>query len=448
MDIKGTKTARSIYKKNDSSSSIGTYIYAAQLILAILICLYLSALTLSAHQLHHSLQKISADGVISISTERLGSFSDAKDKLDIIRDEKKKGIIADRKDFSDIYRRIAEKEDEISELHGQAAIANDDNEATQITARAAIEENKLLRIKSDLIDKQCALVQSVIETDNDYVSSLDNLFEQTGFGIIREPLENDNSIQLALAGYISLYDELTRTEQCSFPEIRRLKNYTIPDKQLTQMLAEYRYFSPRDAVIFPFTINIRKAFIQMPRSMLTIVVVLLMGALGGLITLVRALINDSNDAVRVSYKAFLFTPILGAVTGFAIFVLAKAGVLVISDAGTEGGAYLSPFFVSFLGLISGLLSVDALDTMTDIGKKWFSSSKGTERWCVDGGDIISDDEKIGTLAVLAGVPDELFREWLRCEKPVPEYGQKIISAAQTKPQGTIFTDIQPPKTSG
>ena len=218
----------------------------------------------------------------------------------------------------------------------------------------------------------------------------------------------------------------------------------VIDKQLTQMLAEYRYFNSENTGLLAVDDFFKSAYIKMPRSMLTILVVLLMGALGGLITLVRALMSSDNQDIKVSIKAFLFTPLLGSVTAFAIFVLAKAGVLVVSDAGSEGGAYLSPFFVSFLGLISGLLSIDALDTITDIAKRWFvGSAQNIERWYTGSAELLEDPDAISVLAILADFPDQDIRDWLSMEKSVPYKGQTVIAAAMKKPRGAIFTDIKP-----
>ena len=52
---------------------------------------------------------------------------------------------------------------------------------------------------------------------------------------------------------------------------------------------------------------------------------------------------------------------VGAITALVIFIVAKAGVPVIADASRLGGdAAINPYFVSFLAIISGLMSDNAV----------------------------------------------------------------------------------------
>ena len=442
--LKNTKTAKSLYSDSKNKSGGKAYLLTFLLLCSIGVILYLSMLTLSAHQLHHSLQRISADGNYSISVERLDFYSDKRSELDA----KRQGQKAELEHFED---KIFDKEEalkdiklELSRLKGRMRVQVEPDVLRDLETEFGFLQPILDSSEEDLLNDKCELVQKVIDIDNDYISSLDSLFQETGLGATKTNSLSDNSIHLALGGYVSLYDKLTLDESCTFTEIRRNFASSIADKQLTQMLAEFRYFNAEDPGLFKYDNWQKRAYVKMPRSMLTILVVLFMGALGGLITLVRALMSSGNHEIEVGIRAFLFTPLLGSVTAFAIFVLAKAGVLIVSDAGSEGGAYLSPFFVSFLGLISGLLSIDALDTITNIAKRWFvGSAKNIERWYTGSADLLEDADVISILAVLAEAPDQDVKDWLSGDKATPYNGQTVIAAAMKMQRGAIFTDIKP-----
>ena len=444
--LENTKTAKSLYSDSKNKSGNKTYLVTFLLICSIVVILYLSMLTLSAHQFHHSLQRISSEGNPSISVERLVHFSKEKAGYDTLRNSNIKNLPTAEKRITEVEESIKQEEIILAEVKVLASKVESDERRKVLYTDQEVTQDKLKLLREELLGKKCGLIQSVIDIDNDYISSLDKLFEETGLGRPNPKDGTSNSYHLALGKYISLYDEVIEEANCPrpIPEIRRVNSSKVIDKQLTQMLAEYRYFNSENTGLLAVDDFFKSAYIKMPRSMLTILVVLLMGALGGLITLVRALMSSDNQDIKVSIKAFLFTPLLGSVTAFAIFVLAKAGVLVVSDAGSEGGAYLSPFFVSFLGLISGLLSIDALDTITDIAKRWFvGSAKNIERWYTGSAELLEDPDAISVLAILADFPDQDIRDWLSMEKSVPYKGQTVIAAAMKKPRGAIFTDIKP-----
>jgi hypothetical protein len=64
-----------------------------------------------------------------------------------------------------------------------------------------------------------------------------------------------------------------------------------------------------------------------------------------------------------------------------IFIVAKAGVPVIADASKLGGeAPINPYFVSFIAIISGLMSENAIASVQARGAKFFGSDAGPDRW--------------------------------------------------------------------
>jgi hypothetical protein len=74
---------------------------------------------------------------------------------------------------------------------------------------------------------------------------------------------------------------------------------------------------------------------------------------------------------------------VGAITALVIFIVAKAGVPVIADASRVGGdAPINPYFVSFLAIISGLMSENAILSVQTQGARFFAPDAVPEqlRW--------------------------------------------------------------------
>jgi len=186
-------------------------------------------------------------------------------------------------------------------------------------------------------------------------------------------------------------------------------------------------------------------FIDMPSQMLVLIVVLLMGALGGTIRLAEDYLDKEKPIVSWDY--FLFTPFLGAVTALAVYILAKAGVLIIADFGASGEASINPYFISFIGLVSGMLSTNALETIRGVGLNWFKgSAEDKERWGVNLlercnlQDISAED--IGNLTETS---TQMAENWLAERRIIPPIAQKLIAARLNIPRRELFTDMRPKK---
>jgi hypothetical protein len=115
----------------------------------------------------------------------------------------------------------------------------------------------------------------------------------------------------------------------------------------------------------------------MPTQLLTLILTLSMGALGSVISLTRAFFDRQATA---PFSFYLFRPFLGMVTAIAIFVLAKAGQISISDASLSQGISenLNPFLISFLAVLSGLFSEHAYERIQRAGWAVFRSRDSAE----------------------------------------------------------------------
>ncbi len=190
-----------------------------------------------------------------------------------------------------------------------------------------------------------------------------------------------------------------------------------------------------------------KVFATMPSQLLTLMLTLSMGALGSLILITLDYL-ESGLARRFSW--YLFRPFLGMVTAFAVFILAKAGQLTISDAGAAQSISenLNPYFISFMGIISGLLSEQATERIRKTGQVMLRTEEPDEikRYAVGLEDALDEQKKsIEDLANYVNVKKTRLHQWVEATQPVPSDIQPVIAAWLGVPARKIFTDMGPDK---
>jgi hypothetical protein len=108
----------------------------------------------------------------------------------------------------------------------------------------------------------------------------------------------------------------------------------------------------------------QKPFFTSPYDLLVLLLVMMMGAIGG----VARLLRDYGSSVHTdpSPKDYVFIPLIGAVVAIGGFVLAKTGLLLLSS--TKGETSLSPYMISLVGIVSGLLAKEVIDTIATRGR--------------------------------------------------------------------------------
>jgi hypothetical protein len=116
-------------------------------------------------------------------------------------------------------------------------------------------------------------------------------------------------------------------------------------------------------------------FVVAPYDLVILLLVMFMGALGGMIRLLRdyAAANLTNPAAG----AYFFIPLIGAVVAIGGYVLAKTGLLLLSSA--RGESSLSPFMISMVGIVSGLLAKEVIDTISARGRKMLSGQDDAKK---------------------------------------------------------------------
>jgi hypothetical protein len=181
----------------------------------------------------------------------------------------------------------------------------------------------------------------------------------------------------------------------------------------------------------------------MPPQLLTLILTLCMGALGSLIFITREFFNG-NTVKRTGW--YIFRPFLGMVTAISIFVLIKSGQLVISDSNQGiSSETLNPFFVSFLAIISGLLSEEAYDKIQTTGIAFLQSkSNKSNRYGYRLNEWLKEKNKsIEDMSIILNVPTDIIHKWILETETLSIREQELVSAFLSVSIREIFTDIPP-----
>ena len=270
----------------------------------------------------------------------------------------------------------------------------------------------------------------------------------------------------------SVYRQNSREEEIQ-ADIKRVEE-SIQDlsgnKIIGGILIELRYMN-----LFGFYL-----FATMPNQLLTVFLMLSMGALGSLIYITQVYFSGDSEQ---PFSWYLFRPFLGMVTAVAIFVLAKAGQISIATSSVTDtfSESLNPFFISFLAIISGLLSEQATERIRETGSSFFrrmnqgetggdslasagsaqpttppelalrpphstgnGSSMAQERWAARLQEAMKDQGK-RAVDLLAFVDEglETVEDWIAEQRPVPYEAQRVISSWLGVPIRYLFTDVAP-----
>jgi hypothetical protein len=194
-----------------------------------------------------------------------------------------------------------------------------------------------------------------------------------------------------------------------------------------------------------FSLGFSNRLITTRPDLLALWLVILMGVLGSSLQMTNSYFKDPEREVTIG-SYFLHLSV-GAITALAIFIVAKAGVPVIADASRLGGdAAINPYFVSFLAIVSGLLSENALASIEAQGKRVFGEgSPEPDRWAR--ADLTADAAKEGrSIKELADYLDDnetMTTAMLKGEEKIEPSKQRVIAVYLRRPVREIFTDIAP-----
>lgn len=409
--------------------------------------------SLTAHQLQHSIKTLNADDkqltvwqVVDAHEKwkvAIATLKEATPKLAKAREEKALAAAALASNEAEIKSQETIQSNNAARLNALVALAKLDD---RLISQLALSHYKLPEPSADFPEE----IQKKLTSNTTFVSSQENLWEAVAKldQARKSEVELTKKLNAASADVQRHEAQVTVAREASENALK--VNGGEVDNRIGDFLNSMSYLETKEAV--PYL----PEFSEMPPDMLTLILVLAMGALGGTIHLTQLYFSerekDESDNDRRGAGYFLFRPFLGAVVALAVFILAKAGVLIVaSPQSSADGANLSPFFVSFLGLVSGMLAEQAIRRIRSAGASWFGDahSLGRERWAFGlkkafTGSAADKKAAQTELADLLGVTNKELEAWMKEDKKVPSRYQVTIAAYARKPMREIFTDIKEP----
>jgi hypothetical protein len=248
--------------------------------------------------------------------------------------------------------------------------------------------------------------------------------------------------------------QLVRSIEAKSLELRRKsRRYTVKKilleserKNLEQLIDNRMILEANNASVQDYLTELASmqrfhfdALATMPSQLLSQILVLSMGALGSIIFLTRAFLTPR---LFKPFSWYLFRPFLGMVTALAMFVLTKSGLGIVS--GENAANSLNPFVISFIAIISGLLSEQAYERIQSAGESFFKTEERKQRWSLSVCEEMEKQSKSGDdMRPFVKASPKIIEEWVEGTIPVPADAQKIISAWLGKPVRELFSD-QPP----
>jgi hypothetical protein len=214
------------------------------------------------------------------------------------------------------------------------------------------------------------------------------------------------------------------------------------DIKLERQLAELRQNTPFTD-LFGTAVFMKELgygmFLNAPRYLLVLQLTMIMGMLGSVVTMTWSFVRGDNG---VTVRRFLFLPFVGSISAIIIFVFLKAGQLTISSGG--GTASLGPFFLSFVGIVSGLLSERAYARMETVGKNFFSVETEELRWGVRLKEAMTQAGiSLTDLALYLAVDEDRVENIVEEKLAATLYQQQLIAACLRRNTRELFTDVPP-----
>jgi hypothetical protein len=191
--------------------------------------------------------------------------------------------------------------------------------------------------------------------------------------------------------------------------------------------------------------RIHNKLITAQPDVLTLFLVILMGVLGSALQITHAFFIENRIERPGSY---FLRVCVGAITALVIFIVAKAGIPVIADATKLGGeAPINPYFVSFIAILSGLLSENAIASVQAQGTKFFGSNlpAAPDRWAREDLNIlvIQPDLSLKAIGDYLGTTEDVTKSILSGKSKATAEQQKTISIYLRRPVRDLFSDMPP-----
>lgn len=188
-----------------------------------------------------------------------------------------------------------------------------------------------------------------------------------------------------------------------------------------------------------FEITRSADLLTLPREVLVLLLTMAMGLLGSVVTMTWSFVRRDSG---MTLQRFAVLPIVGMTTAFVVLVFISAGQMTLT-AGASGA--LNPFALSFIGIISGLLSERAYARLSDVGNNFFATADAQLRWANHLKEAMEADS-VGTqeIARHLGLAEEDVERIVTESVPATLDQQRLIAACMRRPLRDLFTDAPPP----
>jgi hypothetical protein len=183
-----------------------------------------------------------------------------------------------------------------------------------------------------------------------------------------------------------------------------------------------------------------------PNDMLILLLVISMGVLGSGLHLLSAM--GPRNTASLPLREYVFRLAFGAVTAIVLFIVFKSGIPIITDTTKVGGtAPINPYFISVLGIISGLMSERVLGRIRSVGTTLLRSEgeiDDHDRYArsVIASEMEKPERSYDVLARLIRKTVDETKELMDGRNPVSPNAQSVISAYLGQPVRDLFLDIK------
>jgi hypothetical protein len=217
--------------------------------------------------------------------------------------------------------------------------------------------------------------------------------------------------------------------------LRQQLDFMTWHTQYINGLAEKR---PQLVALLPLSdVPVLRTVIDAPYEIQLSLLVVLMGCLGGMISVIRCYVDASLPDPSVG--EFFYRPAIGALVALGIYVLFKAGQLMLgaSTPGSGGEAGTGAFLAAFLGIISGLSARDAIGAIDAAASRMWQRGNFVYVYKI-ADDKISDAERGGLLKLL-GIDGDTWKVWLAGRTPIPRATAQRVADYLRLDMRDIFT---------
>lgn len=230
------------------------------------------------------------------------------------------------------------------------------------------------------------------------------------------------------------YFELQRLKESESLAIE--ERYQSEQEEIVRETPLYKYFSQIE-----FFDQFRlKWLLMIPEQSLILVLTMAMGMLGAVVTMTWLYIRQDTS---LSLRRFLILPFIGSMSAIIVLVFISAGKLTLTAGASEDA--LNPFVLSFVGIISGLLSERAYTRISTVGSNFFSVDDDHPRWATEQLRQAMDAAGV-TAAELArhlGTTEEEAARIAGESTTATLTQQRLIAACVRRAVREMFTDLPP-----